>query len=346
MRVFLPVIRADEVSMGSGEEVAGYSPQLIGEGKTVVVTGGAGFIGSHLVRRLLSEGHRVIVVDDFSSGREENLPRSESLDVLRLDLTAESTYGILSCMCPRPDSLIHLAANPSVTDSIRNPQLSHSINLAVPISVFDWCGKSGVPHVVFASTAAVYGNTHSLPVRESQKVLPLSPYAIDKLAGESYLEFFSRTYGFTAHALRFMNVYGPGQSAAYAGVLSQFLECLTSGRKPVIFGDGTQTRDFVHVDDVVEAVVSSLDCRSKSFSVLNIGTGTPYSLNDILDILGKWYECAPVYSDFRDGEVRHSYADITKARSELNWNPRVSLEAGLLSMVRLKVPSLSVPYLD
>ena len=301
-------------------------------GQSILVTGGAGFIGSYLVRKLLSEGANVTVVDNLTSGKLENLPDHSNLRFLNFDLTDLSTFDRLSELCSAITGVVHLAANPSVTQSSANPSATHAINEVAAINLFNWAGKSGVKRVVFASTAAVYGDTTDLPVRESQHAIPLSPYGIDKLASEAYLAFFGRTYGFLAFPLRLMNVYGLGQSAAYAGVLTKFKDALDRGEDLTIFGDGTQTRDFIHVNDVVEAIAAALVSTSDLGTPMNIGTGRPTSLNDVLQVLAHGYEFKTHYKPFRDGEILHSYADVSRAQTTLGWQARVSLQTGLSSL--------------
>lgn len=291
------------------------------------------------MQRLLDYGARVTVADNFSSGAKDNLPEHCGLDIIEVDLTSPKAVELLGRCCSKVDYLVHLAANASVTESILRPTSTHRANGAMSINMFEWAGKTHVSNVVYASSAAVYGEPKKLPVRESDLPSPLSPYAIDKLASEQYLMFFSRAYGFTAFPLRFMNVYGPRQSHSYSGVLTKFLEKIDEGKNPVVFGDGTQTRDFVHVDDVVESIIAALPSNISPKTPINIGSGVPTSLNDVLAILHEWFEFEPIYLDYRPGEVRDSYADTSLAKVLLNWRSTVNLRDGLRTLVDdLKMP--------
>ncbi len=300
--------------------------------QSVLVTGAAGFIGSHLVRRLLSQGTRVVGIDNFSAGKRSNLPNHPDLRVILGDVTTDDGMRIVEHEARNVDWFVHLAANPSVHDSVVHPLRSHEVNAVASLRLFEWAGRAGVAQTVFASSAAVYGDSPQLPLREDGHVKPMSPYGIDKLASEGYGDFYANRFGFSTFNLRFMNVYGPGQSAAYAGVLTKFKECLERGESPTVYGDGSQTRDFIHVDDVVSAIVAALSSGLGGTNTFNIGTGVGVSINEILGILAGWFEFDCLFAPARPGEISQSFADVSLAEAKLGWQPRTALRDGLHSL--------------
>lgn len=313
-----------------------------------LITGGAGFIGSHLADGLVRRGDRVTVFDNLSSGNEKNLEGA-------LQAGAELIVGDINdrpvldraMKAASPDVVFHLAAQGEVRRSIHEPILDAESNVLGTLNVIDAARLAVVPRVVFASTGgAIYGegDGRDLPVAESAALVPLSPYGQSKLTGEGYLDLYRRMYGLSSVALRFANVYGPRQNPkGEAGAVAIFGELLLAGEAPVVFGDGTQTRDFVYIDDLVEAVLAV--CQTEIQGPMNIGTGTEVSLLDLLKILeaaGRALEdhdpgpggFEPVFDEARLGEVKRIAIDPSQAREMLGWTPSTPLEEGLVNTLR------------
>lgn len=303
----------------------------------MLVTGGAGFIGSHLVGKLLDEGVKVTVLDNLSTGDLQNLDpsvRIESLTMVRGDIT------VLADVVPSlrgVDSVVHLAAVASVPDSIKDPERTHRVNVEGTKVLLESSAAAEVKKFVFASSCAVYGDTSQLPIAESTPTNPLSPYASSKVEGEKMCKAYSSRFAKGTTILRFFNVYGPRQErSAYGTVITSFVDKLKAGGSPEIHGDGLQTRDFVYVTDVVEAIVLALQ-EERSGEVYNIGSGKELSIIDLertLSGLLNSRRIEPRFSEPRAGDVRRSVADITKARASLGFNPRVTLESGLRDMLK------------
>jgi UDP-glucose 4-epimerase len=303
----------------------------------VLVSGGAGFIGSHLVEALLGRGDTVVVIDDFSSGTKDNLPAADGLQVIEFRLGQDFPRDIGESVV---DAVVHLAGLPSVSASWERPAEAHERNLTTMISLIGLCGRWKFPRFVFASSAAVYGLPLTLPIPETAPCRPLSPYGLQKLAGEKYLELFCEQKGLSGVALRLFNVYGPRQppDSAYSGVISIFAEAFKEKKPVKLFGDGTQTRDFVFVADVVDAILASLDIpmRSGHSLTLNIGTGIRSSLLDVIAALQcRFPDTTPeiVHAEARAGDIPHSQPDISAAVRELGIRPRVMLKEGLQLLV-------------
>ena len=297
---------------------------------TYLVTGGAGFIGSHLSEELVRRGHHVRVVDNFITGKRRNLEHLPGLQVLEGDLAepgvaAEAVRGV--------DYILHQAAIPSVPRSVKDPLTSHRANVDASLQLLVAARDAGVRRLVYAGSSSAYGNTPTLPKREDMPTNPLSPYALQKLAAEQYCQLFTRLYGFETVTIRYFNVFGPRQdpSSPYSGVISLFAAALLAGRAPVIHGDGEQTRDFTFVANVVDGVLRAVDAPAAAGQVVNVATGGRISLNELVRnmnaIVGT--DVRPVYGPPRDGDVRDSQADISKAESLLGYVPLVGLEEGL-----------------
>jgi len=309
----------------------------------VLVTGGAGFIGSHCVEDLLTRGFRVRVLDNLSTGKIENIQGlMDRIEFIEADLeNAAAARSAVEGM----DYVVHLAAIPSVQFSIREPVKSHQSMLTATLSLFKAAvDYGGIRRIVQAVSAAAYGSSAELPKREDMKPDPLSPYAVAKLAQEYYGKVFYSIYDLQVISLRFFNVYGPRQDPAspYSGVISIFLDRMLDGKPPVVFGDGSQTRDFIHVSDVTAAVRQAcLAIWPGRSEVINIGTGRQTSLNQLADTLNKILGTGlkPVFTPDRPGDVHHSLADITKAQKLLDFRPAVDLEEGLRSLVRFRLSS-------
>ena len=291
--------------------------------KKVVVTGGLGFIGSHLIESL-NENNNVIIVDNQSSGDIKNV---KGFDFTKIDTNlGDITQMNLENIFEGADYVFHMAAMTSVTRSVMDPIGCNEINITGTLKVLEAARKCGVKKLVFSSSAAVYGDTESLPITEKIPINPLSPYAVAKATGELYCNVYSEIYGLPTVALRYFNVFGPRQNpeSNYASVIPIFVDKILKNETPIIYGDGEQTRDFVHVKRVVEANI--LSAESKETGVFNIGLGKSTSINQLFEIfknaIGKDIE--PKYEDERAGEIKHSFADISKAKS-IGYMPKGDL---------------------
>ncbi|MCS6953680.1 MAG: SDR family oxidoreductase [Bryobacterales bacterium] len=297
-----------------------------------VVTGGAGFIGSALVRALLAEGSgEVVVVDNFATGRPENLHGLNGrIEIHRADVRC---YQEIEPLLRRADVVFHLAAIPSVPRSIEDPVPSHETNIDGTFHVLRAAAAGGVRRVVYAASSSAYGGSEALPKRETMPPEPKSPYAVQKLTGEYYAAVFASCFGLETVSLRYFNVYGPRQdpSSPYSGVISIFMRCLLERRPPTIFGDGEQSRDFTFVEDVVDITLRAARAPGVSGRMYNAGAGGRHTLNAVWRTLQQIEGIAlpAVYGPPRPGDVRHSQADITAAARDLGYSPRFSLEEGL-----------------
>jgi nucleoside-diphosphate-sugar epimerase len=296
-----------------------------------VVTGGAGFIGSALVRRLLSEGHRVHVIDNLSTGTLDNLEEiADEITVHEVDLR---DYDRIAPIIAGARRVFHLGALPSVPKSILEPVPSHECNIDGTFNVFRAAAEGKAGRVVYAASSSAYGDTEVLPKVESMAPRPKSPYAVQKLVGEYYASAFSDCFGLETVSLRFFNVFGPRQdpTSVYSGVLSIFLTCLIERRSPTIFGDGEQSRDFTYVEDVVSLLLKASEAKGVSGCVFNAGNGNRYTLNQTWQLLQKieGVNLPPSYGPPRSGDVRDSQADTTAAVRDLGHAPQFTFEQGL-----------------
>ena len=298
-----------------------------------LVTGGAGFIGSHIAEALARRGGQVRVVDNLSTGNRHNLSHLPDVEFLEGDL---ADLDVARRAVANVDYVLHQAAIPSVPRSIQDPIESNRSNIDATVNLLLAARDAGVKRVVYASSSSVYGNTPTLPKREDMPPAPLSPYALQKLVGEQYATMFSELYGLSTVTTRYFNVFGPRQdpSSPYSGVISLFIHALLEGRSPTIFGDGEQTRDFTYVTNVVDGILRA--CQTPAATgVFNIAVGTRTSLNQLFQILrgivGSNVE--PVYGPPRTGDVRDSQADLTRAKTILGYEPTVSLTDGLTRTV-------------
>ena len=295
-----------------------------------LVTGGAGFIGSHLAEELLRRGHAVRIADNLVTGKRSNLVHLGRAEFLEGDL---ADLAFAERAVKGADYVLHQAAIPSVPRSVENPIASHRANVDASLNVLSAAHKAGVKRVVYAGSSSVYGDTPTLPKRETMPPSPLSPYALQKLVAEQYCQMFTQLYGLETVSIRYFNVFGPRQdpSSPYSGVISLFSTALLENRQPMIYGDGEQTRDFTYVANVVDGVLRACEARGVAGEAINVATGTRISLNRLLGvmtgILGT--HAQPVYKAWRPGDVRDSQADISKAETLLGYRPLVSLEEGL-----------------
>ena len=297
----------------------------------VLVTGGGGFIGSHVAARLLTRGCEVRVLDNFATGRRSNVDAvGPDVELVEGDIQSyeRASKAVAGC-----EVVLHQAALPSVPRSIQDPLTSNVTNVIGTLNILLAARDHGVRRVVYASSSSVYGANADLPKREHAPALPISPYATAKLAGEGYARSFNSVYGLETVSLRYFNVFGPRQdpTSQYAAVIPSFIAALLAGRRPVIFGDGEQSRDFTYVANVVEANVLAMDAADVAGKVYNIACGEQVSLNrlvaELRDLLGS--DTDPVYAAARAGDIKHSVADLTRARRELGYEPTVRLREGL-----------------
>ena len=292
-----------------------------------LVTGGAGFIGSHLAEKLLAEGWQVLVLDNLSNGFEKNVP--SGAEFVRGD--ASDTVLLLRLL-PGCDAIFHLAAVSSVLDSIERPLDVHAVNLTTTLALLEAASTSGVKRFVFSSSAAIYGDTHGTPAREDMIPSPLSHYAVQKLASEYYCGVYHRLHGLETVCLRYFNVYGSRQRAdsPYTGVITKFLTAARTGQPMVIFGDGSQSRDFVYVGDVAAANIAAATRSSDMVAgkILNIGTGKSVPVSELALMVCQFNPQAgePRHEPPRAGEILHSRADISRARETLDFDPHGRLE--------------------
>jgi len=295
-----------------------------------LVTGGAGFIGSHLSEELVRRGHRVRVADSLITGKRANLDHIPGVEFLEGDLAEmpfaqRATEGM--------DYVLHQAAIPSVPRSVKDPITSNRANVDATLNMLVAARDAGAKRLVFAGSSSAYGNTPTLPKHEAMPDSPLSPYALQKVIGEQYLQMFTKLYGLETVTIRYFNVFGPRQdpSSPYSGVISVFATALIENRPATIYGDGEQTRDFTYVANVVDGVLRACDANGASGEVINVATGGRISLNQLYQgmktLVGATVD--PVYVETRAGDVRDSQADISKAQRILGYEPTVSFEEGL-----------------
>jgi UDP-glucose 4-epimerase len=295
-----------------------------------LVTGGAGFIGSHLTEELVRRGHRVRVVDSLITGKRRNVAHIPGVDFLEGDLAEP---GVAERAVQGVDYVLHQAAIPSVPRSVKDPLTSHRANVDASLNVLLAARDAGVKRLVYAGSSSAYGNTPTLPKHEDMPTNPLSPYALQKLVAEQYCQMFTELYGFETVTIRYFNVFGPRQDpgSPYSGVISLFAAALLEGRQPIIYGDGEQTRDFTYVANVVDGVLRAVEAPSAAGEAINVATGGRISLNELLvtmnRIVGSHLEA--VYKESRAGDVHDSQADISKAKKLLGYVPIVPLDDGL-----------------
>jgi len=318
---------------GLSERSSGQNDQ--GYAVKVLVTGGGGFIGSHLVDRLLSAGHEVRVIDNFATGRRENLLHIRSdVDLIEGDIQSYERAHDAVAGC---EVVFHLAAVPSVPRSVQDPLTSNATNVVGTLNLLLSSRDSGVRRVVSASSSSVYGRSRELPKHEDMPAQPISPYAVAKLAAEGYCRSFSELYGLETVSLRYFNVFGPRQDplSEYAAVIPKFISAFRSGERPVVHGDGEQSRDFTYVENVAEGTLLAIDAPDANGLAINIACGQRVTLNELVEELraatGSRLQAS--YTAPRAGDVRHSLADVSRAERVLGYRPLVDLREGLARTV-------------
>jgi len=299
----------------------------------VLVTGGAGFIGSNLTEALLQRGHFVRVLDDFSTGKRENLifnkeypsPEIVKGDIRDLHTCQKAIKGM--------EYIFHQAALPSVQRSVEDPKTSNEVNTGGTLNILLVAREEKVKRVIYASSSSIYGDTPTLPKHEEMTSDPLSPYALQKYIGEQYCRLFYQLYGLETISLRYFNIFGPKQdpNSIYSAVIPKFIDALLHDRPPIIFGDGEQSRDFTYIENVVQANLLAMSAKHVQGEVVNIACGKRTSLNHLLNVLKRILESklTPLYQEPRQGDVKHSLADIRKGKEILNYEPTVGVEMGL-----------------
>ncbi|MBU0700965.1 SDR family oxidoreductase [bacterium] len=296
-----------------------------------LITGGAGFIGSNIVARLVKNKERVRIIDNFSTGKRENIAEFLNnievvdADISNIDSVREAVSGV--------DFVLHQAALPSVARSVADPIRANEVNIVGTLNILVAARDAKVKRVVYASSSSAYGDTPTLPKREDMKTAPLSPYAITKLTGEEYCKVFYSLYGLETIALRYFNVFGPNQdpTSHYSAVIPKFITLMLTGNQPTIYGDGGQSRDFSYIDNVVNANLNATVASKGIGEAFNIACGERITLNELCKKINKILstDFSPVYADTRPGDVRHSLADISKAQSCLNYSPEINVDQGL-----------------
>jgi len=303
----------------------------------VLVTGGAGFIGSNLTEALLQRGHLVRVLDDFSTGKKENLVFDKtypSLEIVEGDIRDLST-------CQKAmkgmEYVFHQGAMPSVQLSVEDPGTSNAVNTGGTINVLLAAREKGVKRVIYASSCAIYGDTRTLPIHEEMPSNLLSPYALQKYIGEQYCRLFYQLYGLETISLRYFNIFGPKQdpNSLYSAVIPKFIDALLQGRPPIIFGDGEQSRDFTYIENVVQANLLAMSAEHLQGEAINVACGERTSLNQLLNVLKKILgsKLSPIYQESRKGDVKHSLADIRMGKEVIQYEPKVGIDIGLKKTV-------------
>lgn len=304
---------------------------------TYLVTGGAGFIGSNIVKELLERKEKVRVLDNYSTGKRENLfpfRNDPNLEVFEGDLRS---FHIVRDAVKGVDFVLHQGALPSVPRSIKDPITTNDVNINGTLNILEASKEFGVKRVVFASSSSVYGNSEVMPKVETMPVAPMSPYSLSKYAGERYCQVYYQLYGLETVCLRYFNVFGPNQdpTSQYSAVIPKFITLLKQDKRPVIYGDGSQSRDFTYISNNVEANILACSAKNVAGEVINIACGERYTLIELVNAinseLGKTIE--PVFEKIRPGDVKHSLADIEKAKSKLGFRIQTSFSEGLIKLI-------------
>jgi UDP-glucose 4-epimerase len=300
--------------------------------RKIVVTGGAGFLGSHLVDKLIKEGEEVIVIDNLFRGQTENIEHhipNKKFTLLNDEIQNKTKINDALHLA---DAVIHFASISSVFRSIVEPEIVNTINVTGTLNILNLCIKEEVQCFIFASSAAVYGGDRNRPLQENDSLRPLSPFAASKIAGEAYCKAYSETYGLNTIILRFMNIYGPRITKVYRRVCSKFAEATIRNEPLVIVGDGKQTRDFTYITDAINTVLLTLNHNNIKGETFNIGTGKPTTINQLANLYKKIYGNSKheiKHISAKKGDLRYSYADIAKAKKTLGYKPKINLETGI-----------------
>jgi UDP-glucose 4-epimerase len=300
------------------------------------VTGGAGFIGSNISEELVKRGEKVRILDNFSTGKRENIVKfKDSIELIEGDL---GNLEVVKRAMAGVDFVLHQGALPSVERSIEEPLTTNKVNILGTLNVLLAACEAKVKRVIYASSSSVYGDTRTLPKKEVMKTSPQSPYAVTKLIGEEYCRIYYSIYGLETVCLRYFNVFGPRQdpSSQYAAVIPKFITLMLRGESPPIYGDGEQSRDFTFIDNVVKANLEACEAKGVSGRAFNIACGKSISINNLVQRLNRILKTRiePTYQSPRKGDVRHSWADISQARKILHYSPEVGFAAGLEKTVR------------
>ena len=300
-----------------------------------LVTGGAGFIGSNIVGALLEKGHSVRILDNFSTGRRENIDEFKNdIELVEGDIRS---YHIVKQAVKGIEVILHEAALPSVPRSINDPITSNEVNVGGTLNILDAAKDARVERVVFASSSSIYGDNPELPKHEGMNPKPLSPYAVSKLTGEHYLRVFNKLYGLETIALRYFNVFGPKQdpTSQYSAVIPKFIKAIKNDQRPIIFGDGTQSRDFTYVANVVEAniLAATVDCKTPI--AMNCATHGQVTLNELVSEINEYLnkDIKPIYGEIRAGDIKHSFAAIDLIKETLKYSPTHLFKEGLISTI-------------
>ena len=300
--------------------------------RKIVVTGGAGFLGSHLVDKLIREGDEIIVIDNLFRGQTENIEQhipNKKFTLLNDEIQNKTKINDALHLA---DAVIHFASISSVFRSIVEPEIVNTINVTGTLNMLNLCIKEEVQCFIFASSAAVYGGDRNRPLQENDSLHPLSPFAASKVAGEAYCKAYNETYGLNTIILRFMNIYGPRITKVYRRVCSKFAEATIRNEPLVIVGDGKQTRDFTYVTDAINAIILALNNKDIEGETFNIGTGKPTTINQLANLYKKISENPKQeikYINAKKGDLIHSYADITKAKKKMGYNPKIDIGTGI-----------------
>ncbi len=297
---------------------------------SILVTGGAGFIGSNMVDALIDRGEEVVIVDNLSTGFKENV--NEKAQFYNIDLTDRKLFDIFDNYAIR--KVIHLGAQIDVTRSVHDPIYDSHVNIQGSINLFQACVKHDIEKLVYASSAAVYGEPNYLPINEKHPVKAMSPYGVSKHTPEHYLKYFNNAYDLDYTVLRYSNAYGPRQSpAGEGGVIAIFIDRMLEDKRPIIYGDGKQTRDFIHVYDIIEANLKALDTASEK--TLNVSTRSETTINKLVKLINEELakKLEPIYKERREGDIRHSILDNSRALDYLDWEPQYEIEDGIKQTV-------------
>ena len=314
----------------------------------ILVTGGAGFIGSHLTEKLLEAGHEVIVLDDFSAGSEENLRTSLEFPKFKIMKGDVRSARTVEALVKKADCVYHLAVKVLIV-SLQRPRISHEVSDTGTFNVCMATRKSRVKRLVYISSSEVYGTAQYVPIDERHPLNPGTPYAAGKAAGEMYVRSFVNVWGIPAVIVRLFNTYGPrARKAAYSSVIPSFVDRCFTGKPPIVYGDGNQTRDFTYISDIVDGLVKAADCDDMIGDVVNVARGEEVSVNRIadivLDLTGMEDKVNPIFKEARPGDTRQQVADISKARRMLHFKPEVSIEEGIEKYVEWRKRRINPSY--